>query len=267
MLMHINKFKQKLNSRAEVQFGLWLGLADPIASEISAGAGFDWLLIDDEHAPFEIKSILSSLQAIAAYDVHPIIRPLNHDPDRLKKLLDIGVQNFLIPMVNSYEEVEHIVQSLMFPPRGIRGLGTSLSRAAKWSRVTDYVHRANDEICLIIQVETLKAIENLEQILTHDLLDGVFIGPSDLAADMGYLGQPSHPEVVLVVNEALQKISEAKKSAGVLVVKPDLVRVYQEKGATLIGVGTDTGLLAAATQSLASSYIKPNDSDTHIEGY
>lgn len=260
MLLQPNKFKQIFNTREQVLFGLWLGLTDPVAAEISAGAGFDWLLIDDEHAPFDVRAILAVLQTLKAYEVAPIVRPVNHDQGHLKKLLDIGVQNFLVPMVNTVDEVEQLAQSLMYPPRGVRGIGTSLARAAKWNRITDYITRANDEICLIIQAETITALDNLDAMLAHDAVDGVFIGPSDLGAAMGYPAQTNHPEVVAAVGNAISKISKAGKPAGVLAVTPELVETYKNFGATFIGVGTDTGLLSKATQSLAATYIK-NASD------
>lgn len=255
MRLEENRFKKDFISRNRARFGLWLGLADGAAVEIVANAGFDWLLIDDEHAPFEISDILRCLQILAAYDCAPIVRSRSHDAAHLKKLLDIGVQNFLMPMVDSPAQAESVIEALYFPPRGKRGLGTSLARAAKWNRITDYIHRANDEICFIAQAETVEAMDNLDAILKITEVDGVFIGPSDLAAGMGHPGEPGRAEVVDAVKGAIAKIVASGKPAGVLAVDAALAAQYQEQGATFVGVGTDASLLSKATQELARQFI------------
>ena len=181
-----NKFKRGLASGA-TQYGLWLGLPDNSVAEIAAGVGFDWLLIDHEHGPYELPNVLANLQAIAAYDVAPIVRPVDDNPALLKRLLDMGAQSFLIPMVETAEQAVAIVAALRYPPAGKRGLGTSMARAARWNGVPDYLARANAELCLIVQVETASALANLDAILAVDGVDGVFIGPSDLSASMGHL--------------------------------------------------------------------------------
>ncbi len=255
MRLEENKFKKEFINRNKARFGLWLGLTDATAVEIVANVGFDWLLIDDEHAPFEVSDIVRCLQILAAYDCAPIVRSRSHDTAHLKKLLDIGVQNFLVPMVDNALQAEAVIEALYFPPRGKRGLGTSLARAAKWNRITDYIHRANDEICFIAQTETIEAIDNLEAILKITEVDGIFIGPSDLAASMGYPGEPGRAEVVDMVKGAIDKIIAAGKPAGVLAVDATLAAQYQAQGATFIGVGTDTSLLSKATQELAKQFI------------
>ncbi len=267
MKLQTNKFKQRFKARDKTQYGLWLGLTDQIAAEIAAGAGFDWLLIDEEHAPFNVRTVLTHLQVLAAYDVAPIVRPVNHDKAHLKKLLDIGAQNFLIPMVNTVEDIDQLEQALMYPPRGVRGLGTALARAAKWNRITDYAMRANDEICLIVQVETVTALENLEGLLAHKAVDGAFIGPLDLGASMGYPGQATHPEVVAATNDAIKKIVASGKVAGVLATAPEFIQSCKDSGASFIGVGADTVLLAKATQSLAATYIESASDGSKQAGY
>jgi 4-hydroxy-2-oxoheptanedioate aldolase len=217
-----NRFKQAMAS-GETRYGLWLGLPDNSVAEILAAAGFDWLLIDHEHAPFELADILSHLQVIAGYDVAPIVRPVDDNPALLKKLLDIGVQTFLVPMVETAQQAGAIVRALRYPPAGSRGLGTSLARAAGWGQVPGYLHKANEEICLLIQVETVTALANLPQILAVEGVDGVFIGPSDLSASMGHIGNPGHTDVVNAVSGSLRSIAAAGKYAGVLCLYPVLV--------------------------------------------
>ncbi len=248
-----NTFKTKLEERKKPLYGLWLGLSDPIATEISAVAGFDWLLIDNEHAPIELPQILLQLQVLAAYASAIIVRPASHDSTTLKKLMDIGVQNFLVPMVETADEVDCLAEALLYPPHGKRGLGTSLARAARWNNIEDYVARANEEVCLLIQVESVRGLQNLDELLSKDIVSAVFIGPSDLAADMGFLGKPEHQEVVSAVSQALQQITKAGKAAGVLVGRQELARYYAEQGANFIGLGSDTALLASATRALSET--------------
>lgn len=254
MDLPLNRFKRAMAS-GEVQYGLWLGLPDSTAAEIAAAAGFDWLLIDHEHAPFEVTDILAHLQVMAAYAVAPVVRPVDANPSLLKKLLDIGVQTFLVPMVDTPVQAQSLVRALRYPPAGIRGLGTSLARAAAWGQTPGYVQRANEEICLLVQVETVQALEDLGQILAVDGVDGVFIGPSDLSASMGYVGDPGHPEVVDAVSAGLRAIAAAGKFAGVLCIDPALAANYRACGANFIGVGVDTLILAQGARRLAQSFI------------
>lgn len=235
-------------------YGLFLGLPNTSAAEILAAAGLDWLLVDHEHAPFELSDILAHLQAMAPHEVAPIVRPVDDNPSLLKKMLDIGVQTFLVPMVDTPEQAERIVRSLHYPPAGVRGLGTSLARAAAWGQVADYVHRANDQICLLVQAETTEALANLPGILEVDGVDGVFIGPSDLSASMGHVGNPGHPEVVAAVIAALATISAAGKYAGVFCLDPALAQTYRDSGANFIGVGVDTMILANGARELARKF-------------
>ncbi|EXJ12581.1 MULTISPECIES: 4-hydroxy-2-oxoheptanedioate aldolase [Nitrincola] len=248
-----NRFKQGLNS-GQPQYGLWLGLPDNSAAEIAAVAGFDWLLIDGEHAPFDLRTIMSHLQALAPYDVAPIVRCVEGNTALIKQLLDIGVQTLLVPMVDSAEQAEQLVKAVRYPPEGIRGLGTSLARAARWNQIPGYLQKANREICLIVQVETATAMDNLDAILAVEGIDAVFIGPSDLSASMGYVGDAGNPAVVASINQGLNKIRDAGKYAGLLCLDPSLAQNYIKQGANFVGVGVDTLILANETRKLAQRF-------------
>lgn len=246
-----NRFKAALARGDTVLHGLWLGLPDSSVAELAADSGFDWLLIDHEHGPFELRDILHHLQTIAAYDSAAVVRPAVDDPALLKKLLDLGAQNLLVPMVDSAAQAREVVRAVRYPPGGYRGLGTSLARAARWGRTTDYLERANEELCILLQVESTEAIDNLDGILEVDGIDGVFIGPSDLSASMGHPGQAGHPEVREVICGALRRIRGAGKAAGLLCLDPVLARQYVGQGANFVGVGVDTLLLAQEMRRLA----------------
>lgn len=248
-----NKFKKAIMA-GQKQYGIWNGIPHSYCAEILAGAGFDWVLIDAEHGPFEMNQIIVQLQAMSRYPVAPILRMRNADPVYMKPLMDAGVQSFIIPMVESGETAELMVRALRYPPAGNRGVGTALARAAKWNRVNDYFKLANDEMCLITQVESVKGVEALDDILKVAGVDVVFMGPADLAGTMGHLGNPGHPEVKEMVNDCLRRIVEAGKVPGVLTSSKELVADYTEKGAKMVGVGLDTIILAKATKALAEHY-------------
>jgi 4-hydroxy-2-oxoheptanedioate aldolase len=255
MQITTNEFKRRLLA-GDTQFGLWVALVDPIAAEISAGAGFDWLLIDGEHAPNDVRSVMVQLQVVAA-SVPAIVRPVVGETNLLKRYCDIGVQTFLIPMIESTEQAASVVAAVRYPPDGVRGVGTGLARAARWNRVDDYLTTANREMCVLVQVETARGLEHLDEITATAGVDGVFIGPSDLAASLGFIGQSDHPTVRAAVEAAIARIVATGKAAGVLAATPDLARGYLASGATFVGVGSDTVLLARATQQLAATYITP----------
>ena len=263
-----NRFKASLANGGPV-YGLWLGIPDNSVAEIVAGAGFDWLLIDGEHAPFDLRSIMTHLQAMAPYDVAPIVRPVEGQTALLKQLLDIGAQTLLVPMVDTAEQARELVRAVRYPPEGIRGLGTSLARAAAWNRTPGYLKKANDEICLLVQVETQKALDNLDEILAVEGVDGVFIGPSDLSASMGYIGDAGNPVVVNAISEGLGKIRAAGKYAGLLCLDPALTDTYVKAGANFVGVGVDTMILAGGTSRLAAQFKsdKPLEEEKPQAGY
>lgn len=250
--MH-NPFKAAL-ARKEPQLGLWLGLADPYSAELCAGAGFDWLLVDAEHAPNDVRSVLSILQALAPYPVSPIVRPPVAQTHLIKQYLDLGAQTLLLPMIDTPEQAREAVVATRYPPYGIRGVGSALARASRWNALPDYLQEANDEICVLVQAESTTALDNLDEILAVDGVDGVFIGPADLSASLGHLGHPGHPEVVSAIEGAIARIVDAGKAAGILSSDEQASWRYLELGCTFVAVGVDTSLLARATRELAQRF-------------
>lgn len=261
MQLQENRFKERLNS-GECQFGLWLGLPNPICAEISATAGFDWLLIDAEHAPYSLQDIQQQLQAIAPYNSSALVRPAEGTTSGIKQLLDLGCQTLLIPMVEQADQAKALVDAMRYPPEGIRGLGTSMARAARWNGIADYANLANRNVCLVIQVETRTGLENLEELVAIDGIDAVFIGPSDLSASLGYIGQPNHPEVREAIESAIRKIKGAGKACGLLSVSQDMARHYESLGVDFIGVGVDAALLAQSVRGLAKEFCKQDNGST-----
>jgi len=252
MELRQNHLKRDLASGA-ARYGLWAGLADPVAAEIVAGSGLDWMVIDAEHAPNDLRTVLAQLQAVAAYPIEPIVRPVRADPALIKQYLDLGAQSILAPMVESAAQAEELVAAVRYPPRGIRGVATA--RAARWGRVSGYWAGADDEICLIVQIETPAAVAAIDEIAAVDGVDALFVGPSDLGAALGHLGQPARAEVRSAVSDAITAISATGKAAGVLAATPDLAVEYAAAGATMVGLGVDTILLARATSDLADRFL------------
>ena len=252
----VNPFKQALAAR-QAQIGLWLGLSDSYAAEICAGAGFDWLLIDGEHSPNDLRSTLQQAQAIAAYPgTHAIARvPMGHGhvgQALIKQYLDLGLQTLLVPMVDTSEQAATLVQSMRYPPQGVRGMGGA--RASRWGRVGNYSKEANDQVCLLVQVETLEAVKNTDAIAGTEGVDGVFIGPSDLSAAMGHVGNPGHPEVQACIEDLIARILKAGKAPGILTPDEALARHYLGLGAVFVAVGLDTNLLVRHTSALAAKF-------------
>jgi 4-hydroxy-2-oxoheptanedioate aldolase len=248
-----NLFKQAL-ARGERQIGLWLGLATPYAAELCAGSGFDWLTIDGEHAPNDLRSMLATLQAVAPYATHPVVRLPHGDATLIKQVFEIGATTLLVPMVESAAMARDLVRASKYPPQGMRGVGSGLARSSRWNRYEDYLHAANDTTCLLVQVETAEALAQVDDIAAVDGVDGVFIGPADLAASMGHLGQATHPEVRKAIEDGIARIRRAGKAAGILCVDEALARGYLDAGVTFIAVGIDTTLLANASRALAAKF-------------
>lgn len=249
-----NIFKQALRQKTP-QIGLWLGLANAYSAELLAGAGFHWLLIDGEHAPNDLRTVLGQLQAIAPYGSQPVVRAAWNDPVLIKQLLDVGAQTLLIPMIQSAEEARAAVRACHYPPQGIRGVGSALARASRWNRIPGYLQHAGEQICTLVQVETRKGVENLNEILAVDGIDGVFIGPADLSADMGFAGDPRHPQVQAAIVGAINTIRDAGKAPGILMADEALARHYLELGALFVAVGVDTTLLARTAEALAAKFV------------
>jgi 4-hydroxy-2-oxoheptanedioate aldolase len=248
-----NDFKQLL-ARPGAQIGLWLGLADPYAAELCATAGFDWLLIDGEHGPNDLRSMLGALQAVAPYAAHPVLRVPHGDTALIKQVLEIGATTLLVPMVETAEQARALVAATRYPPRGVRGVGSGLARSSRWGGYPRYLHEADDSVCLLVQVETAAALAQLDEIAAVDGVDGVFIGPADLSASMGHLGNPGHPDVRAAIDGAIQRILAAGKAPGILMVDEALARHHIAAGARFVAVGVDATLLARATRDLAGRF-------------
>jgi 4-hydroxy-2-oxoheptanedioate aldolase len=252
----VNAFKQALKDKRP-QIGLWLGLANAYTAEICALAGFDWLVIDGEHAPNDLQSIQSQLQTIAAYPTsHAVARVPVGDTALIKQYLDLGAQNILVPMVDTAEQAAQLVQAMRYPQDdgqgGVRGMAGA--RASRWGHHTDYFKRANEEVCLIVQVESLEALKNLDAIVATPGVDGVFIGPADLSASMGHVGNAAHPDVQAAIADAIARILKAGKAPGILTPDEKLAQHYLSLGAVFVAVGLDTQILMRQTAALASRF-------------
>ncbi|ABM10785.1 HpcH/HpaI aldolase family protein [Paenarthrobacter aurescens] len=255
-------FRDALSAANRPLAGMWVCSGSPLIAELCAGSGLDWLLVDVEHSPNGLESILAQLQAIHGYPVHTLVRPPVNDTVIIKQYLDLGVQNLLIPMVNSVTEAEAAVAATRYPPQGVRGVGSALARAARWNRVPGYLARAGETISVTVQIESTSAVDSVEDILKVDGVDAIFIGPSDLAASMGLLGQQEHPEVRAAVEHCLAAATTAEKPAGVNAFSPDTARHYLDNGANFILVGADVALLARGSEALAAKFIRVPDGET-----
>ncbi|MFD1260607.1 4-hydroxy-2-oxoheptanedioate aldolase [Entomomonas asaccharolytica] len=264
MQLPVNHFKRRLQSGESI-IGLWLGLANAYTAELAANADFDWLLLDGEHAPNDLRTLLEQLQAIAPYASQPVIRPRIGDTAIIKQLLDIGAQTLLIPMVDTAEQAAELVKAMHYPPKGIRGVGSALARASRWNTIPDYLHKAGDELCLLVQIETKAGLDNLDAIVNTEGVDGVFIGPADLSASLGHLGNPKHPEVQEAIEHALQRIKQAGKASGILMADKALAKRYIELGCNFVAVGTDTSIFMQSLKNLADEF-KGKTSSTQVVG-
>ena len=251
-----NLFKSRI--AGQTLHGLWLALADQYSAEVCAGAGFDFLLLDGEHSPIDLRIILGQLQAIAAYDVAPVVRPPTDDPVLIKQLLDIGACNLLVPMVESGEQARRIVSSTRYPPEGFRGVGSGIARAARWGNDPDYMTTANANICLILQVESVAGLAQLEQIAAVEGVDGVFFGAVDLSASMGLLGQPDHPDVLAAIDQAIDTVRAHGKFAGFLSSDRAVASRFIDRGAHFAAIGVDALLLSNAARALVHGFRHPD---------
>jgi 4-hydroxy-2-oxoheptanedioate aldolase len=247
-----NPLKSRL-AQGEILHGCWFGMAEPYAAEMAATAGFDWLLLDGEHAPNDLRSLSAQLAVLRNTPTHAVVRLPMGEAWAIKQILDAGAQSLMIPMVETGAQAQAIYEATRYPGAGIRGIGSSLARASLFSALPDYLATADDQICLILQVESRKAIENLDEILATPA-DCIFVGPSDLAADMGHLGGASHPEVKAKVFETLARIRASGKSAGILTTEDDYIAEAKAHGANFVGVGIDVLLYVNALRQLAQAY-------------
>jgi len=245
-----NRLKSAL-AAGQLQTGLWMAFATPTTAEIAAGAGFDWCLIDGEHAPNDVPLVQAQCQAMSGGAASIVVRVPVADVRIMKQMLDIGVQSILVPMIDTPEQAAEMVRAVRYPPHGIRGVGAAQSRATNFGEITDYVHSAGDEICLMVQAETRRAINKIEAIAATPGVDCVFIGPADLAADMGHLGNMAHPDVVAAIEGAVVKIRAAGKAAGIVTFDIDQAQKFAKLGFNFLGVGGDVACYARAVRALA----------------
>jgi len=249
----LNSFKAGLVA-GQKQIGFWLALGDPLSAEICATAGFDWLLIDAEHGPNDLRSLLSQIQAVAAYSSPLVVRGPALDPVFAKQTLELGVQSLLTPMVDSPEQAAIAARAMRYPPNGMRGVGSGLARSSRWGAAGDYLRQADEEMCCIVQLETTRSLEQLEAIAAVPGVDALFIGAADLAADMNLLGQPSHPQVTAALDDALARASNIGKPCGFLATEPAAAQRLLAAGAQFVAVGVDSTILARGARSLAREF-------------
>ena len=252
MELPVNRLKHDLRE-GRARIGLWSQLASPIGAEVLAGAGFDFLVLDTEHAPNELPTVLGQLQAVAGGTASAVVRVAWNDPVLFKRLLDVGVQSLLVPFVQDADEARRAVAAMRYPPHGIRGVAVA-TRANRYGRVEDYLTRAHDELCLLVQLETRVALGNLESIAAVDGVDGLFIGPSDLAADLGHIGDSGHPQVRAAIDDAIRRICATRKVAGILAPVEADARHWLQLGCLFVAVGSDVGLLARQSEALAAKF-------------
>ncbi|MCL2536539.1 MAG: HpcH/HpaI aldolase/citrate lyase family protein [Nocardiaceae bacterium] len=254
-----NLFKQRLMA-GDQQIGLWSVLANGYTAELLAGSGYDWLLIDAEHGPNDLRSVLEQLQGIAAAGAvlghgvaelsQPVVRLPHGDTVLIKQYLEIGVRNLMIPMVDTAEQAAALVRDVRYPPHGVRGMGSALGRSSQWGRLNDYVEGSDENVCLIVQVETRTALDNIEAIAALDGVDGILLGPADLAADLGHRDQRDHPDVIAALQHAIDAIRRAGKPAGIMLTDVEATQEWLRRGVTFAGVGVDSSLLVRAADDL-----------------
>lgn len=247
-----NHFKENLKSNL-CQIGVWLATPSSYLAEMSASVGYDWVLIDAEHGPNTLSSILSQLQSIFGHSSSPIVRIPDDNPTLIKQVLDIGAQTILVPMVETAMQASRIVQATRYPPLGIRGVGSAIARASSWGAVTNYLESINDELCVIVQIESEKAVQNLDAILDVDGIDAIFIGPADLAASMGYLTNPMHPSVISTIHKIIEVANSKNIPVGSISVNDEFNKELIKRGINFLATAIDT---VALRQALAKNIKK-----------
>lgn len=247
-------FRDALVASSRPLAGMWVCTTSPLVAEICAGAGLDWLLLDMEHAPNGLESVVAQLHAVSAYPTTPVVRVPIGDVVTIKQVLDLGAQNILVPMVSSAADAEAAVAAVRYPPRGTRGVGSALARSARWNRVEDYLRNADTHVSLFVQIETAAGVESAAEIAAVDGVDGVFVGPSDLAASMGVLGEQTHPDVIAAVHRTFDAVRRAGKPVGVNAFDPAVAEAYLDAGASFVLVGADVSLLARGSEALAARW-------------
>ncbi|MEA1015744.1 4-hydroxy-2-oxoheptanedioate aldolase [Sphingosinicella sp. LY1275] len=261
----MNSFKIAIR-QGQVQIGFWQALANPYTAEICAGAGFDWLLLDAEHGPNDLPLILSQLQAMNGSGAEPVVRLPVADTVLVKQYLDIGARTLLLPMIETAEQARSVVQAARYPPHGLRGVGSAISRGSRWNRIPNYLQKAEEDLCLLLQVESRKALDNLKEIASVEGVDGIFIGPSDLAADMGHLGNPGHAEVKSAISRGIRSLKRLGRPSGLLIADEALARAFIEEGASFVAVGTDVTVLARGAEALAARFGRTAEAGPRPDG-
>lgn len=249
-----NAFKRALRD-GSAQIGLWSSLSSNYSVEVIAGAGFDWLLLDMEHSPNDLESLLAQLQAAAPYATHPVVRVPWNDMVTIKRVLDVGAQSLLIPYVANADEARAAVSFTRYPSQGVRGVAGT-TRATRFGRVADYARRAHEELCVLVQVETEAALASIEAICAIEGIDGVFIGPADLHASLGHVGEIAHASVKPRIDDAIRRIRKASKAPGILTPNEADARHWLDCGALFVAVGADVGILARGADALAAKFKK-----------
>ncbi|WP_285036338.1 HpcH/HpaI aldolase/citrate lyase family protein [Plantibacter sp. ME-Dv--P-095] len=260
-------FGERLRTADRPLVGMWVVSGSPVAAEIAAGSGLDLLLIDGEHSANTLESIQLQLQLVAAFPVCPLVRVPFGDPVVIKQVLDLGAQNLIVPMVESAAQATELVRAVRYPPQGVRGVGSALARSSRWNRVDDYLSLANGSVSLTVQIESASAVEHAAEILAVDGVDAVFVGPADLSASMGLLGQQGHPTVIAAVERVLDAAAAAGKPAGVNAFDPVVAEHYLDHGASFVLVGADVSLLARASEGLAERFIDGRRAAPRGDGY
>ncbi len=251
MPVETNQFKARLKA-GETLIGLWLSLGEATTAELAAGTGFDWLVVDGEHGPNRLRDILGQLRAIGTR-TDAVVRSRDDDRAEIKQLLDIGARTLLVPMIESAAQAREVIRSALYPPEGVRGVGAALGRASGYGETADYLATANDELCLLVQIESRAGLEQLDEILALDRLDGVFIGPADLSADMGFPGRSDAPEVQAAIRDALLRIHAAGKASGILTSDPVQQKAWHDLGVGFLAIGADVSVLRAGLLALRAS--------------
>lgn len=239
-----NAFKAALRE-GRIQIGLWSSFADASVAELLAGCGYDWMMFDTEHSPFGAPEVIALLRTVAPYPVTSVVRPGWNNPVEIKKLLDAGAQTLLIPYIQNADEARAAVSAVTYPPKGTRGV-SGITRATRYGTVAEYAERANEELCLLLQVETREALDNLDEIAAVEGVDGIFFGPADLAASFGYPGKPSHPEVKTAILDGIRRLTKRGVPAGILSLDQAFLHEAKEAGAIFIAADIDSGLLRRA---------------------
>ncbi|KQZ22973.1 HpcH/HpaI aldolase family protein [Microbacterium sp. Root553] len=263
MPLHLSRsFRERLAAADRSLIGMWACSGSPLVTEVAAGSGLDWLLIDMEHSANSLESTLVQLQVVAAYPIAPVVRVPSNDAVAIKQVLDLGAQDIIVPMVSSVEEARAAVAATRYPPQGVRGVGSALARSARWNRVDDYLQDSASHTSLTVQIETTAGVEAAAAIAAVDGVDGVFVGPSDLSASMGLLGQQTHPDVVAAVHRVFAAVAGTGTPVGVNAFDPAAADAYIAAGADFVAVGADVALLARASEALAARFIPASDDVT-----